>query len=113
MPHHAAGGNTLTVDGVSATPVVVEDGDTVDLGDETLNVILGYALHALSFKKGGAYFANTGPLFKAFLLDAAEVNGLIKTTTLYRRLMGLDWRSLKKLGPSPTLMDAMTGGEAS
>lgn len=111
-PADAAGANTLTVDGVSAAPVLVEDGDTLDFGEDGVNVILGYALHALSFKKGGPAFANTLPLFKAFLLDAAEMNGLIKTTTLYRRLMGLDWRSLKRLGPSPTLMDAIIGKES-
>ena len=89
------GGTTLTVEGIAATPVLREDGDTVDSGTEQLDVLLGYALHVLSFKKGGAAFAATNPLFTAFLAAAADTNDLISTSTVYRRAMGLDQRDLK------------------
>lgn len=104
-PADAVGGGTLLVEGVAATPILVEEADTIDLADETLNVLLGYALHVLSFKKGGPAFAATQPLFKAFLAEAAEQNSRIKTTTFYRKLMGLDWRSLKMLTGTPTGLD--------
>jgi hypothetical protein len=92
-----AGGTVITVEGIAATPVLSDDGDTIDLGTEQLDALLGYALHALSFKKGGAAFAATEDLFKAFLAAAADKNDLITTSTTYRRVMGLDHRDLKPI----------------
>lgn len=108
-PADAVGGGTLTVDGVSATPVLVEDGDTVDLGEELFSTLLGYALHALSFKKGGPWFQATMPLFQGFLAEAAEINGQIKTSQAFRRVMGLDDRGLKPLRGVPTRLDQLAG----
>lgn len=109
-PAHAAGGGTLAVDGISATPVLVDDGDTIDLGQEQEGRILDLALHLLLFKKGGPAFAASMPLFHAFLLAAAEKNSLIKTSTIYRRVMGLDRRDLKPLKGVPTLLDPIVQG---
>jgi hypothetical protein len=94
-PADAAGGGTLTLDGVSATPQVVEDGDTVDLEAAHLTTLLGFALHVLTFKKGGPFFAATLPFFKTFLEEAADENDLILTSQIYRQVMGLDRRDLK------------------
>lgn len=96
-PADAAGGLTLTIDGVSATPVLVEDGDTLNLGDEHLNILCGYTIHALSFSKGGTAFSDTLPLWKAFLVACAEENDQLKTSIFFRRLAGLDLRGLKPL----------------
>ena len=106
-PADAVGGNTLTIDGVSATPVLVEEGDTVDLGEELLTTLLGYALHALTFKKGGPAFAATMPLFQTFLKEAAEQNDQIKTSVVFRRVMGLDDRGFKPLRGASTQLDQM------
>ena len=106
-PADAVGGNTITVDGVSATPVLVEDGDTVDLGEELLTTLLGYALHALSFKKGGPAFQATMPLFQAFLAEAAEQNRQIKTSQVYRRFMGLDDRGFKPFRGTANVIDQL------
>lgn len=103
-PADAAGGNTLTADGVAATPVLGQDGDLLDLGEEHLNILLGYSLHVLTFSKSGPFFAVTDPLFKAFLAAAAEENGQIKGSMLYRRVMGLDIR-FKQFRGTPTLLD--------
>jgi hypothetical protein len=108
-PADAVGGGTLSVDGISATPQLVEDGDTVDLGNEQLSTILDFALHVLTFKKQGQAFAATQPLFKAFLAAAAEKNSLIKTSTIYRRVMGLDRRDLKPYKNIPTDLDQIAG----
>jgi hypothetical protein len=106
-PADAAGGGTLTVDGVAATPVLVEDGDTVDLGEELLTTLLGYSVHVLSFKKGGPAFQATMPLFQTFLAEAAEMNDQIKTSQIYRRVMGLDDRGFKPLRGTPTRLDQL------
>lgn len=108
-PADAAGGNTLTVDGVTQTPVLVEDGDTVDLGEELLTTLLGYSLHVLSFKKGGSLFQATMPLFQTFLTEAAEENDQLKTSAMFRRIRGLDWRGMKPLQGTPTLLDPIVG----
>lgn len=109
-PADAVGGNILTIDGVAATPVLEEDADYVDIGDEHLDVLLGYALHQLTFSKGGPYFVATQGLFKAFLSAAAEENDQIKTSKVYRRFMGLDdARGFKLLRGLPTALDQMAG----
>lgn len=101
--------NGLVIDGVAATPVLVEDADFLDLGDEELNVLLGYALHVLTLTKGGSFFSDTLPLFKAFLAAAAETNGQIKASQVFRRYMGLDDRGMQPLRGVATAMDALAG----
>ncbi len=108
-PADAVGGGTLSVDGISNTPVLIEDGDTVDLGNEQMSTLLDFALHILTFKKAGSAFAATQPAFKAFLVAAAEKNSLIKTSTVYRRVMGLDRRDLKMLTGVATDLDQIAG----
>lgn len=108
-PADAVGGTNLLVDGVSVTPVLVEDGDTLDLSSDTIDPILGLAQHILTFKKAGEAFSLTEPLFKAFLKAAAEQNSLIKTSTVYRRAMGLDQRALKPFRGVPTELDQIAG----
>jgi hypothetical protein len=85
VPHH-----TLTLDGVANTPILVADGDYLDLGDEQVSLLLDYALHVLSFTRGGVWFQATMPALQRFLAAAAEENRLIKTSQIYRRMMGLD-----------------------
>src|SRR5262245_5551183 len=111
-PADAVGGHTLTLDGVSATPQIVEDADSVDLDEDHFTAVLGYTLHTLTFKQGGPAFAASQPLFKAFLEEAADRNSLIKTSQVYRRVMGLDRRDLKPLRGVPTRLDGLTSTPA-
>lgn len=108
-PADAVGNRTISVEGIAATPVLDADMDTIDLGDDLLNVLLGYALHALAFKKGGPFFAATQGYLKEFLIMAAEENDQIKTSKVYRRFMGLDHRDQKPLRGTPTRMDQAVG----
>ena len=84
------GVDNLLVDGVAATPVLLEDGDPVDLGDEVLDTVVDYALHCAVFKEGGPRWKATLPFFQTFLQAAAEENGLLKAHQAYRRMAGLD-----------------------
>lgn len=81
---------TLTIDGVSATPQLTYDGETVDIGSETLSPLLGYAIHVLALKEGGSRFAATMPLFQAFLSAAAEENNQLSKSAMFRTFMGID-----------------------
>src|SRR3972149_3577940 len=68
-PADAAGNTSILVDGVAQTPVLVNGGDYIDLGDEELGVLLGFALHLLAFKAPDQVFQSTQPLQKAFYQD--------------------------------------------
>lgn len=87
-----AGVNNLLIDGVAATPVLVEDGDFVDIGEETVDLLTDFALHILLFKEGGPRWRATQTILTDFLQGAAEENGRLKRSQAYRRLAGLDRR---------------------
>lgn len=84
--------SALLIDGVSATPILVEDNDKVDIGSELLDLILNYCLHLLAFKLGGPTWVQTRPFYKQLLKAAAEENGVLKANQNYRRWAGLDRR---------------------
>lgn len=86
------GVNNLVVDGVANTPVLVEDADTVDLGEELHDPLLDYALHVVAFKEGGTRWQATREYFTTFLQLAAEENALLKASKPFRRFAGLDRR---------------------
>src|SRR5665213_2856095 len=51
--------NALEIAGVHQTPLLVNPSDFIDLGQEEHDVLLGYALHVLAFKKGGQFLVNS------------------------------------------------------
>lgn len=89
-PADAVGGNTLTIQGVAQTPTLKLDSDYIDIGNEALNALLGYALHVLALKEGGARFETTMGYFKDFLLEAAEENDQLALSSLFRAFIGTD-----------------------
>jgi hypothetical protein len=92
-----AGGNgprTLAIDAIVCANVLVAGTDYLDLGDEELTALLGYALHVLSFSKGADALAATRPLYLAFLKAAADRNAVFAASSLYRKITGLDWTRL-------------------
>lgn len=111
-PADATGGRTLTVDGVSTTPILTADSSTMDLSESLLTTLLGYAQHVLLFKRGGPAFSVTMPLFQTFLQEAAEENDQLKTSNIYRRIMGLDPRGQAPMRGQKTLLDTIAGRSA-
>lgn len=111
-PADAVGGHTLTVDGVSATPQLTAGGDYIDIGNEELNAILGYALHVLALKEGGARFEATMPYFQAFLQAAAEENDQLTESAMFRAFLGMDMnRQTRVTRGKPTGYDKFGGRE--
>lgn len=84
------GGNTLTVEGVSATPQLTQPTDTVDLSEDAFHALLSFALLILTFKEGSERFTAAQDLLSTFLTHCAEINGQLKASALFRRLLGLD-----------------------
>lgn len=98
--------NGLIIDGVAATPVLVEDANFVDLGDELVDPMQDMALHIAAFKEGGPRWAATREFFTTFLKLAAEENQLLKRSRPYRTFAGLDRRrDLTPTRPGQTRID--------
>jgi hypothetical protein len=94
-PADAAGHNSLLIDGVMATPVLLTDAAFVNLSEADVSALLGQSLHTISLKKGGPWFQTSLKYFKLFLAHAADENQAITTASIYRRVMGLDNQALK------------------
>lgn len=90
-PAPATSNGTLTIDGIANTPILVNDADFIDLGQEEFSQLLGYALHVAAFKYGGELFASTMPLYQAWIKAAGERNDQFKESNLYRKVLNLDW----------------------
>jgi hypothetical protein len=98
----------LYADGVLRTPVLVLDTDTVNLGDEIIDVLVDMALHVAAFKEAGHRWRATRAYFDAFLQAAAEENGLLKQNQAYRRFAGLDRRrDLQPTNDAPSQMQGV------
>ena len=83
-------GLQVTVDGVRSTPLLVNPGDYLNMGDEEISTLLGYALHVLSFAKGIEALHKTQPLRVAFFKACALKNAQFEASSLYRKIIGLD-----------------------
>ena len=81
---------TLTVDGVSATPVLVSGSDTVDLNESRHGVLLDYAKHYLTIKRGGSEMQQSAPAIQAMLVAAADENALFQESSFFRWAMARD-----------------------
>lgn len=84
------GTHALTINGIRNTPILVNDADWVDLGQEQFDVLLGYAAHVLAFKLGGEALVASYPGWLAFLKAAAQENAQFAASAFYRRVVGLD-----------------------
>lgn len=85
-----AGTDALQINGIRNTPILVNPGDFIDLGQEQFDVLLGYAQHVLAFKIGGEALTATYPGWLALLQAAARENRQFAASSFYRALMGLD-----------------------
>lgn len=89
-PADAAGPRAIVVDGVISTALLVNPGDFVDLGDEEVGALLGYALHALSFAKGIEALTRSRPGMVALFKAAAKKNAVFAASSFYRKIIGVD-----------------------
>lgn len=80
----------LSVGGVATTPVLVNPGDFIDIGEDDLGPILDEALHILTFKQGGMRFTVSIALHQAMLREAADRNQILAANAKFRQFMGLD-----------------------
>lgn len=86
-PRVAATGQTLTIDGVSAAPVLTAGGDFIDLNPSRVDTLLAYAQHYLSIKRGSAELGLTINGHQALLKAAADENALFRESSMFRWAM--------------------------
>lgn len=109
-PADAPPGQTaITVDGVRSTPILVNAGDFLDLGEEELSVLLGYALHVLSFAKGIEALMASRPLYLAFLRAAVARNAVFAASSFLRKMNG--WDMNRGARPVPDEASSVVAGE--
>lgn len=89
-PASHEGCHSLQVEGVAATPVLLEDTDYADIEESEIQAVLGEALHVAGFKEGGARWKTTDRYHKEFLMAAADRNARIRSVAFFRRYLGLD-----------------------
>ena len=104
--------SALDVDGISDTPVLVEEPDFVDIGEEHLDIFTDAALHVALFKEGGPRWQAPRGKWKDFLQLAAEENSRLKASQTFRRIAGLDRRrDLQPTRVQPVLAVGQGGGD--
>jgi hypothetical protein len=88
-PTDAVGGTTLTFDGVKITPILVADGNFLDLGEEEITLILSEALWVLSFKRPSLQAGFTEK-HEVFLKGCLERNDQLRRSAYFRAALGLN-----------------------
>lgn len=100
-------GTMATIDGVRSTPLLVNPGDYLNMGDEEISALLGYALHVLAFAKGYDALQRTRPHWLAFIKTCALRNATFAGSSLYRKMIGYDrLRSSADIVNPESLQDA-------
>lgn len=87
-PASLTGGESLIVEGVTPAPVLSSVG-FVNLGEDELEAILGYAQHIAQFKEGGQEFEGSQLGLQDFLKEAGSRNAMLMRSARFRRWMGL------------------------
>lgn len=78
----------LLFQGIAGSPRLATNADFIDIGDEELTKLLGYAQAYLSFKEGPTESAATDPSVQAMMEAATFKNSRLKGSALYRKFMG-------------------------
>lgn len=97
-PIPAGGGQSLVVYGTAVTPILVNAGDTINIGREDFNALKDYIVHTLQVKSGGAEFQSSKSGYQAFIKAAGVRNEKLRASIFYRRVMGLEQdKTLKRM----------------
>ena len=94
-PADSVGGSNMVVDSVLETPILTNDSDFIDLGEEELHALIGEALSIAAFKEGGARFEACKRFHQEFIQAALGKNSRLKTSFKFKKYAGLDtaWSS--------------------
>jgi hypothetical protein len=79
---------TLTFTGLAEAPILTNPADFIDMGEEELSRMLGYAQHYLTVKEGSQELESTMGVWQKFIEGAAAKNRRLKATNFYRAAQG-------------------------
>lgn len=83
-------GGGLQLEGYKEPPVLTNNSDYIDIGDDELLRILDYAQWYMAFKQGPAEAtSNVEPLLQQMMAAAALRNSRLRASALYREFMGI------------------------
>lgn len=105
-PADNAGGTVMTIDGLQSTPILANDIDLLNVGQEEMTGILDLCQLLAVFKEGGKEFSAAQEQFKTFLKAAGERNSMLRASATWRKYMGMD---KSKSSRSYRLTDEKTG----
>lgn len=88
-PADAVGQNSLTVDGVHTTPVLVTESDKIDIDDSEIDAILGEALFIATFKDTSK-LAQAQGWHREFLTTVMAHNDRLAASDAFRAYAGTD-----------------------
>lgn len=89
-PADHTGGNSILLEGVAVTPILVNDGDFLNIGEQELNMLMDLMQHLAVFKEGGEEFVSSQEMMQTFLSQAAVTNAQIGASWRFRRWQGRD-----------------------
>jgi hypothetical protein len=73
-------------------------GDKINIGREEFNALADYITHTLQVKVGGAEFRASKAAMQAFMKAAVVRNEKLRSTAIYRRIIGLEQdKQLKRI----------------
>lgn len=83
-------GGGILLEGYKEPPVLINDSDYIDIGDEEIVRLLDYAQWYLAFKQGPTEGTTTvEPLINNMMAAAALRNSRLRASALYREYMGI------------------------
>lgn len=88
-PADAVGQNSLTIDGMRATPILTDDNAKVDLDASEVDPLLGEALHIAAFKDP-ALTPRTAGWHQEFLRTVLAHNSRLNASDAFRQAAGVD-----------------------
>ena len=83
------GDNSLTIDGVHATPILTADTDYIDIDEGDIDSLLGEALALLCFKDPGR-LPRVQAWHQEFIHTVTQRNGRLVAANAFRSALGLD-----------------------
>lgn len=89
-PADAAGNNSLQVDGVLRAPVLVNQGDFINIDSSNVPPLVSEAICTLSTKRGGVAFQKAQAGHAEFMRMCAAMNSHIKAVAQFREYMAID-----------------------
>lgn len=97
---------SIVIEGFSKGPILRQDVDYINIGDEELTRMLEYAEHYLAFKEGMPELKNKSEGYTNWIMAMVARNGQLADSSIYRYAMGM----MRDMQQNPTSSDNPRAG---